>query len=269
MSRDVPTLLFVPDKQIVYISIVADNVPEVVDSVFELIDNFGIDISEATITTDFKAGEKRISFFADLSQATVDLGDLRHLLERTRGVRGVRISDPLMTGVAVADIEFPVTTFGGMYRAVIIPGPWLRGLLENVIRKFGATGLYFLYESGRGIGLREGPKISNFAPNLAKLVEGLLKMLKSTGFLNPTGYEVSEGRVAVRFKSCIECEVAAPLVGGNPSCNLVRGLMEGVLETYTGRRCESKEVRCEYKGDEECEVVFSLKESLAEEKGHQ
>ena len=257
LSRDIPTLLVRPKRNIVYISIIARNVPTVVDNVFEILDNFKIDVSEATVTTDFKRNEKIISFFADFSHSTLeDISFFSEIIERVDGVKSVKMSDPLMRGVTVADIEFPVTTFGGMLRAVILPEPLFAGLIRGTIKRFGPTGLLLLYEAGREVGFQVGELLKKFDVPIDKLLEGCLKILKSIGMLDPTTFEIKyTNEIIVRFRDCIECRNSADLVGNNPSANLVRGLIDGLLEEYYGREYLSVETKCQYKGDDFCEII--------------
>lgn len=255
MTRDIPTLLIRPQKQIIYISIKAENVSEIVDKIFEIINNFKIDVSEATVTTDFVLNEKRISFFADFSHATLsDVNIFVSMIRKIKGVKEVRTSDPLMTGVAIADIEFPVTTLGGLFRAIILPEPLFSGLIRGIIKNFGPTGLLFLYEAGKEMGIRESELLKKFSVSLDKLIEGFLKVLKSLGLLNPIGFEIKGDLITVRFRDCIECQSAAGLVGDNPSANLVRGLIDGFLENLTGKIYLSTEISCQYKGSDYCEI---------------
>ncbi len=257
MSRDIPTLLIKPNRRIVYFSIVTENKPEVVDNIFEIIDNFRIDVSEAIVTTDFRTNEKRISFFADFSQSTIeDINLFTEIIKKTHGVKAVQISDPLMTGVAIADIEFPITTFGGLARAVVFPESWFGGIVRGIVKTFGTTGLFFLYEAGKEVGLEEGQRLKKFAANIEKLVEGFLKILKSLGILNPISYElINERLVRIKFVDCIECKNSADLAGENPSCNLVRGIIDGLLESFTNKPFTSRETKCQFKGEEYCEII--------------
>ncbi len=113
--------------------------------------------------------------------------------------------------------------------------------VHRQIMSYASVGLF--YKSGEAIGREMADKVrrENYFAELRDI-------LKERGWVE----EIEFGEELVKVKGSIEVEKSKV-----PTCDILRGIIRGIYETYYGIIVKVDEIKCESLGDEFC--VFKVR----------
>lgn len=137
----------------------------------------------------------------------------------------------------------------------------LQGMFEKVNKVLGAGSGLVWYIAGRGAG-RSMAKVfqTRFreGENPATVFDKIACLYASWGWGRME--IVGSGKNADRFVIRIyDNAFVTEQHSQKPSCHFVRGFIEGLVETLTGKHAISEETKCMAKGDHHCEFQITLK----------
>lgn len=170
-------------------------------------------------------------------------------------VKSAQIFSSTVPGL-IGDLYFDYKGFLGN-RAIIIGAPALTGFLRGLFSTFGAAGTVFLYHTGKSIGINAAKTYRRLLgiDNVELLYRAAELFFRSLGYVRSINLNRLDRTVSATLTENLECillkDVAPP-----PTCNWVRGMIEGVVEVLEDAEYESEEVECINKGARFCKIVF-------------
>lgn len=241
MVREIPSYIKVSNRKIYYFYITTRDDRKIIERIIKYLESYNIDLLHGLMNAHVVNNTRNIGFFVDFTEARVSLKESIEYIKKISGVINVEYSEAIEDKIVYADIGFPLTTSGGKERVVVFSESWLSLLMNHIYNKFSTVGLVFLYESGRGIGLKVGKEYRKIFSTFEKGFIALLKLMKSYGLADPTNVSISPNNIIVSLRDDFESNVFYEKIKeGELLNNFNRGLLEGFIEGFKGERYSSK-----------------------------
>jgi len=203
-----------------------------------------------------EGGKGTIFFIIDVTESTLDFGELTEALNEIEGVGNVDLILPVKEGLLIDTSNFPA--YVGDSRVAIMRDVLLRSAKKELVKRIGheATDA-LLYNIGFEMGLGAGEDHKKIARSVGIEDPKDVLELVTVPLFKTLGYGEAELRLSeeggeIRLYRNIECEAAG--IVGRTSCSLLRGMWAGVLTSVLGKEVEVEEVRCTAAGDGYCEL---------------
>jgi len=136
----------------------------------------------------------------------------------------------------------------------------LNGMMDEVNKTLGTGGSLVWYIAGKGAG-RSMVKILRKIPKDRESLEKTFNNFKDLyarwgwGLVKKVLFREKTGELIIRIWDNAFARGRHSQV---PSCYFVKGYLEGLLETLTGKHATSEETKCIAKGDSYCEFQITL-----------
>ena len=231
--------------------IVMQNIPEIIGKIaFVLIRH---DLPMIRIKGSPPFGDLRALFIAvDFSSSNIRPEVVERKIKQIDGVKEVRVIRPV-ANLLVDPYLFPQVT--GNERAIIIDHAGIVGVSRELRIRIGDTARIVLFHIGYEIGKRMFMDYIKDRNLTAEEVLSLVSML-IIGY----GWGVAEPvkeKSTIRVYDYWECS-AIKGEYKEPQGFILKGLLTGVYESFTGKKVKVVETKCVAKGDEYCEFKIYL-----------
>lgn len=116
-----------------------------------------------------------------------------------------------------------------------------------------------VHESGKIAGYEIYQNFLRGAKDLNELVTKTTELLKTlkVGLLRVDKADVKKGEFLITVNECVSC--AGVPDRGEPICYFEGGIIAGVLENFTGKDVEVKEIKCWAMGNQTCQFEVKIK----------
>lgn len=205
------------------------------------------------------ANPSELSLLAFIDMGGVDEGVLRDLtseLESSKIISSPKILTTPIPGV----IGDTYSDYKGFlrFRALVIGEPALTGFLRGLYQTFGEAGAVFLYHAGKSIGVTAA-RIHSDTLNVRErdmMYRGAELFFRALGYVRSLSLNREEGKtVTAVLTDNLECSLLRD-IKRPPTCQWVRGMIEGIVEVFEGGRYESEEVECINMGGSSCKILL-------------
>jgi len=200
--------------------------------------------------------EQEILLYLDFSEVKASLNEIVKNLRNVKEVREVHLIKPILKGLLIDTIHFPITVF--KERAWIARESVLRGLFRGLRLKWGDVGKMFLYHQGAEVGKHLYNDYRKYVTSAHEMLTMFAAFLKAVGWGIIEEIKQYEDLYIIRGHNNLECYLNKP--SNEPSGHFSRGVLAGLLSELTGREMVVDEVKCIAKGDPYCEFVAKPKE---------
>lgn len=255
--RDLLVLNYFPRKEMTYLGARTREPELCLQAVLKGLGERGLKPLAVEVIPDFaSSGDYFLSLIIDLDG--VGEGSLRELvseLESSGLLNSSRIIPPTVKGL-VGDMYFDFKGFLGN-RAIIVGAPALSGFLRGLYTTFKEAGAVFLYHSGKNIGSTAARiyRATLGITDLEVMYRAAELFFHSLGYVRSLTFERSGETITAVLDENIECLLLRDFKLP-PTCNWLRGMIEGVVEVFENRVYESEEVKCVNSGDARCRIVL-------------
>lgn len=257
LFRDIMAINYFPGKKVIGVGARISDPLTALSQTLQALRGKGLTLlSLETIPNLAEPGEYLLFMFLDVSGAgerTVE--ELVSRLESSGAARSARIISSPIEGL-VSDSYFDFKGFLGN-RAIIFGAPALNGFLKGLYSTFGQVGAVFLYHTGKSIG-RTGARYYRDVLNirdLNKQYRAAEIFFHALGYVKSVSLNRSDKTVTAILVENLECTLVKD-IRFPPTCNWVRGMIEGVVEVFEDASYESQEVECINNGNENCKIVL-------------
>ncbi|GBC71384.1 hypothetical protein HRbin02_01165 [Candidatus Calditenuaceae archaeon HR02] len=205
------------------------------------------------------ANPTELLLFAIIDMGSVEedvLRDLIHEFESSKIISSPKILTTPVPGI-MGDTYSDYKGFLGN-RAIVLGVPALRGFLNGLYKTFGDAGAVFLYHAGKSIGNTAARIYSDTLSikGLEAQYRGAELFFRALGYVRSMSLNRGEGKtVTAVLTDNLECSLLRD-IRQPPTCQWVRGMIEGVVEVFEDDRYESEEVECINMGDSGCKIVL-------------
>ncbi len=194
--------------------------------------------------------------YVDFTDSKVKPETIVEELSKNVNVRSIRIIRPVIEGVMVDTLHFPLII--NEERAIIFRKPIFEALINGLRERFGSIGEAFLYYIGYEIGRKAFKNhyqmsISKTPGELVRINEVLFKAV-GWGKLKILDYDSSKCFAIAVVEKSFECELAGRT--NKPYSQFIRGALAGWFSELTGKSCGAEETKCIAKGDPYCEILI-------------
>lgn len=149
-------------------------------------------------------------------------------------------------------------TLGGNVPVVMFRALRLVGMMEGLDAAIGDAST-LVYSSGIRIGAELGESIlEKTERNLNEYVKEVTKTVRDlgVGLLSVTELDLDNSFLSLRVDECITCS-GMPNIG-KKVCHFESGIISGIMEVFTQRRCIIVESKCNGNGDGTCEFEVHI-----------
>jgi len=194
-------------------------------------------------------------FFVDLKGLNETIENLVKEIEMLDAVLEVNFSKPIIDGLIVDELHFPVTVLDE--RSIILKIRTFVDCFKRLYEKFGSGAGFILYEMGKAAGENK-VKIINEKYNLDRLtvLKVILAEKSAKGWCIPEIEKFDEEKVEITIvvQELFEC---IPFKGKNrdPKSQFFRGYLAGVLSQLFNKHVSVIETECVAKGDQNCKFI--------------
>jgi predicted hydrocarbon binding protein len=144
------------------------------------------------------------------------------------------------------------------FRALVIGEPAMSGFIRGLYRTFGEAGAVFLYHVGKSIGSTAARIYSDIlnVKDLEAQYRSAELFFRALGYVRFMSLNRWDGKtVTAVLTDNLECQLLRD-IRRPPTCQWVRGMIEGAVEVFEGEEYESEEVACINMGDSSCKIVL-------------
>lgn len=258
-------LLYVGDKRLVGFYVEIRNKPGVLADIALVFKKYNVNIWNIVFSSRVEVGSIGSGFIlADLTDSSIKPEEVKEELGKLDNVEYVEVAKPQHLKLLVDPYHFPIVDDSGA-RHVVFSERAMESIVYGVREKFGQGGLAFLYHQGLLAGEYTLKKIVELGvKDLREALKIMLLHAMSHGrYLGEIidysyGHPLREDRVILRLYNNWECETAKRLGVRGPASHYERGVIAGVVQTYTGREVRVRETACIASGDRYCEFYIEF-----------
>ncbi len=225
----------------------------VLEKIIRIFAENGISLLQLKVSAS-SGGKLSIVLIADFKGREHLLEHVSRELSKVEFVESVRVIPPVVEGVVVDALSFPLTLMG--QRVVIYRRAVYEGFIKSGWSRFGSAYGVLLYlagfEAGR-LAYRDHAQLVRDPLAQVRLAEALFQML-GYGILRVVRLDDERREAVARVYESFECELFKG--AGEIRGSFVRGLIAGWLAERWGVKEEdilAREVKCIARGDPYCE----------------
>ena len=251
---EIPCGIRAAGRELVQFCISMKNVPGAMGQVASEVARHGVNILSGYMSA--HPGEELgyVTFFADITDATISLEELAAALKQLDVVVELEVHEAEVPGLIVDAAHFPLLFLG--QEVVVIDLRMIGHMFSRLDEVFGTGASVILYE----MGVRAGKVIVEEVVECGIREEDVLKVLAALGVARGWGiteilsWDPRAVRLVLRVWENFECK---PLAGRKrkPHSHFMRGVIAGIVSKLTGQPVKVREVKCLAKGDPYCEFV--------------
>ena len=225
--------------------IVMQNIPEIIGKIAFILIRHNLPMIRIKGSPPF--GDLRALFIAvDFSKSGISPEVIEKEIRKVEGVKEVRVIKPIVN-LLIDPYLFPQVT--GNKRAIVIDYPGILGTSRELRRRIGNTARIVLFHIGYEIGKRI---FVDYIKDKGLTAEEILNLISK--LIIGYGWGVAEQvkEMTIRVYDYWECSA----IRGEykePQGFILKGLLTGVYESFTGKKVKVIETKCVAKGDEYCE----------------
>ena len=239
------------------------NRPGALSEILTALKRRNVNVLTVVFGSPVELGEVGSLFMAlDLTGAGVGPEEVREELGGLDNVASVEVAHPQLPQVLADTYHFPILDYSGS-RYIMFSETIMRGLIVRLKEKFGSGGQAFLYHQGMLAG--EALAESYSAIGIKGLHDALRMLLlhgttsgRYRGEIVEFAYSGVVGGVVLRLYNNWECEMARRHGLEGPASHFERGIMAGLVYSYTKRSVVVSEVECIASGDPYCEFKIEI-----------
>jgi len=243
---DPSRILYIPDKKLFGYWMLLENIPGVLEKVSRVFASYGINILKAIITTDEKGADAL--FFCDLTDASITEDELLKKLKKLRETKEVKLIKPIIKGLLIDNIHFPITISGERY--ILLKENSFRELVKGMRDELGTAAEAFLYYTGKKIGEELWRDLDMYTEDIEEKLEIFKSLFKNNG-LGIIEFDVTTEASIARVYESLECKQG--IGSKEPYSHLIRGILGGLFKKIYLHEVKVEEVKCIAIGDEYCE----------------
>ena len=232
------------------------------------VSDLGVNILSGLVTAPSKSPVATVSFFADITNATGGLSELKRKLlslDVVESVEALAAED----GFMVDKQHFPVQSAGR--RAVLMRADALNEMLNRLWTVFGSGAVTIIDQMAEAMGRQFAKEIvDDFGPQFAvDQLDELVSTYTARGFAE-VGIErskSSEFPIVINAKELFECAANAKQRLHRKSA-FFRAHLRGYMSNTFGRDFDVSEVQCLTEGDDVCSFRVALVETASPNLAH-
>ncbi len=241
---------YFPNRRLAGLFIRCLNDPEVMHSLSRFLVEHNSKLIFVNIVS--KNDEAELTAFLDVSESLKSIDEIAEDLMNANNVREVRIIKPILNGLLVDTIHFPILFMER--RAWIISEALSKGLFRDFKMEFGDAGRVFLYHLGVDVGKSLYEIYRRFVSSEGEMFELIKALSKASGWGVIVEIRRSIlGKYRIRMHNNIECEVCKP--SKRPCGDFSRGVFAGLFSKITGKSIVVEEAKCTAMGNPYCEFI--------------
>lgn len=252
--HELPCGIIAPNKKLAQFCFTLKNVPGALAKIASEMARWHINILSGHMTALPDEEFGYATFFADLTDLTVDTGALIEKLRSLDVVEDVYMVEPEIPTMIVDVVHFPLKFLGE--DSVIIDLRMVGHMFNRLFEVFETGASVILYEMGYRAGKAAADAILKSGLEGLDAFKAIMALSIARGWCVPEliEWDEREPRLVIRLWDNFECK---PIAGqrNRPNSHLVRGLIAGILEGLTGKKVKVKETKCIAKGDDYCEFI--------------
>ncbi len=251
-SLDVGRIVYRPGRVIYTVALKVEDRPGMLQAISAAFASHGINIVNTVVSNPSQSDAASLVFFVDVTGKEKELekavGDIRNI----NGILDVRVSKPLIDGLAVDVFHFPL--YIGSERVAILTEMVLKALSRGMREKFGTAGEAYLFYAGMDMGrafFKKALTEYRFSRRRDALHFVLLELkVAGWGDFEIKSLDEKGGEATIVVRDNIECR---GVKSDKPYSALVRGIISGIFSEYLGRLVVARETSCLSLGHNHCE----------------
>ena len=253
---DISRIIYIPDRDVIGFLIIMENIPGVLAKVSKVFWSHNVNILKVFLTSNPEYADG--IFFCDFTDAKISSSEIAKLILDLKEVRDVKVIEPIMKGLVVDDIHFPLILFDS--RCVILREGVFREIVKGMRDEWGSAAEVFLYHAGVRIGSASFKAHKYFTEDKREKIKLFQIFFKNNGLgdIEVTDIDEVNTRARVIIRDSIECKFG--LNTRRAFSQFFRGIIAGVMKEFFKRDVEVKEVKCIAKGDPYCEFIVNTRE---------
>lgn len=254
--KDILGYVYNPSGTFFHIIVVLANQPGALKDIAERLATTKLNILQGFHSATPGAPQGVWSLFVESKNSKITTEQVRKIVESSKLVLDCEIRKSV-DGFLIDDFHFPVRIAPNQ-DAIILSPKAVRGMLEDIVRKYGSWGEAMVYHAGVEVG-RIGSSIAAEAVGdaFASLSPRLIKIFNASGLgqVEITDLSLDPLEAHVRVASCFEC---SGLKKRRPACHFMRGIIAGGTDVGFGTSTSCEEVKCMASGDPFCDFVVKV-----------
>ena len=255
-------IVFVKDRDIKGIYIIAKNVPGALAEITSLFARYNLNIISINFTPSVRKEEDIPLFFTiDFTNSTMKLENIVSKLKSLEKVSDAWAVKPYIRGSLLVDeIHFPIIDNTGS-RLLILCEENMKLFVVGMRERFGNVGLTLLYFQGEITGKILAERYMDLG--LKNLEDGLTFLLLNSFSLGRYRGEIIEfsierRRIIIRLYDSWECVTAKKYGIEGPASHFERGIFAGFIKRYLNTEVTVIETKCLASGDPYCEFDVTI-----------
>ena len=243
---DPSRILYIPNKKLFGYWMFLENIPGVLEKVSKVFASYGVNILKVIITTVERGADAL--FYCDLTDSSITEDELLKKLKKLREVKEVKLIKPIIKGLLIDDIHFPITISGERY--ILLRENSFRELVKGMRDELGTAAEAFLYYTGKKIGEEIWRDLDMYTMDIEEKLQIFKSMFKNNG-LGIIEINITTEASNVKVYDSLECKQG--IGSKEPYSHLIRGILGGLFKRIYSHEVKVKEVKCIAVGDEYCE----------------
>ena len=245
---DPSRILYLPGRRLYGYWMLLENIPGVLAKVTNVFAKKGVNLVKVLVTSVEEGADSL--FYCDFTDVDVKPEKLAEDFRRLKEVRDIKHIEPVIPGLLIDNIHFPIMISKGRY--VLCGEDGFRGFVKGVRDEFGSAGEALLYYAGLDVGEGMWKGMDYYTTVVKDKIEIFKRLFMNTGYgkmdidINIIGEEAD-----VIVYDSIECSQG--IGSENPYSHYIRGIIAGVFKNIFGGEVDVKEMKCIAVGDEYCE----------------
>jgi predicted hydrocarbon binding protein len=243
-----------PSKTYLEIAFRMEDVGTTLPKVLSILDSLGAKVVAGYLYTD--KDYNRGGYWCCFVESEKDAKGFESEIKSIPRVIDVAVSKSV-DGFLVDDLCFPVM-WNTNERAIIVGQERLTRMTDRLRETFGVAGNMMVYQEGLAFG-------ENLAQDLTGLLgekfivehfPNVMHILTAKGiaYVSEVKQDPDFLRVEIRLKDSCEC---AGHKSNTHYSEFIRGMISGLVSSFSGRGVKCEEVRCIATGDESCDFVVT------------
>ena len=249
MKRYDPSrILYLPGRRLYGYWMLLENIPGVLAKISMVFAEEDVNIVKVLVTSVEEGADSL--FYCDFTDTETDPEKLVKDFKRVREVKDIKLMKPVIPGLLIDNIHFPITVSEERY--ILCREDGFRGFVKGVRDEFGSSGEALLYYAGlnTGEGLWRG--LDYYTTEARDKVEIFKQLFTSSGYGKiDMEIDIIEKKADVKIYDSIECSQG--IGSEEPYSHYIRGMIASIFKNIFGGEVEVKEVKCIAVGDKYCE----------------
>jgi len=251
MKRYDPSrILFSPEKKLYGYWMKLDNLVGVLEKISKLFASHGINILKAIITSNEEGADA--IFYCDFTRSKIEEEDLLSKFRKVREVKDIRLIRPIIDGLLIDDIHFPITVSNERY--LLFRERSFRMFVKEMRDELGSAAEAFLYYTGKKIGEETWRELDKYTEDIFSKLEIFKALFKNDG-LGVIEMDISDKTSKIRVHDSLECKQG--IGSGKRYSHLIRGMLEVLFKEAYAQDVKVIETKCIALGDEYCEFIIT------------